>query len=222
MYRLMKTEKLPSGKFKQFVKTDRGDEEFVYLAIRSALIWPAANNPGYFLCAGEEVWDEELYSPASGRGVIRITLEYDHNDLNLDSFFAAVTDYMIAHLSQTCYADFRIEKDDFRMAFYNFLDRKGLRNISVEKAPYDDFVLRIGVVKSWDEAGDLSIDKDSPLYSELQSISRLDLVEPDVEQRFFRLNCLSYLLSGFQKYFPRRPLRFRKSFGGGDLGWMRA
>jgi len=206
MNQLLKTERLPNGKFKRLVKVPWSvdPEETKFFSIRFALVWPTAKSPGYFCAAGEEAYDERYYAPADNRGVIQVLTEYEHQGLSLDSFFSELTDQMISNLAESCYADLKdrekLTNDGFKGALYDYLDRKRLRNISVEKVPFDDFTLRLGIVKSWDERGNLSIEKNTPLYSELQGISRADLADPDVESKFFRLNCLSYLLSGFEKY----------------------
>ena len=224
MEQLLKTERLPNGKFRRSVKVPWtvDAQETDFYSIRFALAWPTSKSPGYFIGAGEEAYDERLYAPAEGRGVIKILTEHEYNDLSLDSFFEELTDQVVSNLAESCYADLKegegMANDGFKRALYDFLDRKKLRNISIQKAPFDNFVLRIGIVKSWDEAGNLRIEKNTPLYSELEGISRVDLSDPDVESKFFRLNCLSFLLGGFQKYRPVKRLRERTNFGESD--WM--
>ena len=222
MSQLVKTERLPNGNFKRIIKGPLGDEESKFFCIRFALVWPTPTSPGYFIGAGEEAYDEKYYAPADGRGIIKVLAEYEHKDLSLDSFFSVLTDQMISNLAECCYCDVKQKEsnNDFRSSLYNYLDRKNLRNISIEKAPFDDFVLRVGIVTSWDERGSLVIEKNTPLYSELKGISRADLSDPNVEAKFFRLNCLSYLLSGFEKYKPTKPLKgFDKNYGGREQ-WM--
>ena len=194
MYRLMKTEKVPAGFYKQFVKTENGDEIFRFYGIRFALVWPTSKSPPFFCGGGSELFDEQL--TPSGE-VIRIMVEHEHQGLALDSFFDTLTDYMTSHLADTVYAD--LSKEDFRETIYSYLDRRGLRNITVQQTPYSDFVLRIGKVKDYDEAGNLIIEKGSPLLADLQGISRMDL-QDEPEVRFFRLNALSMLLAGFDKF----------------------
>ncbi len=219
MYRLISTERVPAGFYKQQVKTQNGNEIFRYYGIRFALVWPTSKSPGYFCGGGSEVFDEQL-TPNAGE-VIRVTVEHEHQGLGLDSFFDTLTDYMTAHLAEVCYCD--LTKEDFRETIYSYLDRRGLRNINVQQAPYNDFVLRIGKVKNYDEAGNLEIEKGSPLYGDLQGISRMDL-QSEPEIRFFRLNALSMLVAGFSK-FSTKPIlsqRFMRGCGPVRLGgaWM--
>lgn len=63
------------------------------------------------------------------------------------------------------------------------------------------------------------VDKGSPLYEDLQSLSKEHLRD-NPETKFYRINALSYLISGLQKNPPFKPLG---SGGGGHRvsnGWM--
>jgi len=199
-YKILKTDKLPNtGILRQTVIFFGREQYFDFYSIRAALVWPTPETPAYFIIGGEETWDERFYNPASGRGVVRIIKECEHDDLALDRLFDRLTDDVSLNLADTIYVDVRHE--DYTGAFHDYLDRTRLRNIYVQSAPYEDFTMRVGIVKDYDQAGELSIDKGSPLYAELQGISRADLVDSP-ELRFYRLNALSYLLSGFKKYKP--------------------
>jgi hypothetical protein len=201
-YKIIKTDKLPNtGILRQTVNFHGREQWFDYYSIRAALVWPTAESPAYYLVGGEETWDERFYNPASGRGVVRIVKEFEYDDLALDQLFDRLTDDVTLNLADTIYID--LKHDDYRGAFYDYLDRTRLRNIHTQGAPYEDFTMRVGIVKDYDQTGELSIDKGSPLYGELQGISRADLVDAP-ELRFYRLNALSYLLSGFKKYAPIR------------------
>jgi len=216
MYRLIKASKYSTGIVRHEVKTSSGDEEFRYYGIRFALVWPTATSPAFFLGGGSEVYDDKL--DAISGNIIRVVVEKEYQGLVLDGFFDALTDQMTSHLAEIVYAD--LTKEDFKDAFYGYLDRRGLRNITAQQAPYsDNFVLRIGKVKDCDEAGNLLVDKGSPLYSDLRGISRLDL-QDEPEVRFFRLNCLSMLIAGFDKYGARLILDLRGLRKGRPGGWM--
>lgn len=204
MYQLQSAQKLPSGFILHNVKTYPGSvspERIRYYGLRFALVFPSAKSPAYFVGGGTEVFDEKM-EPVSGE-IIRVTVEYTGEGLGLDSFFDRLTDEMTAQLSETAYAD--LTKEDFKQTVYSYLDRRGLRNLTIQQAPYSDFVLRMAKVKDYDDRGNLILDKGSPLYNDLRAISRLDL-EDEPEIRFYRLNALSMLVGGFSKYPARPPL----------------
>lgn len=215
MYRLLKAEKGRSGIIRHEVNYQGGDNSFLYRDLRFALVWPTAKSPAYFVGGGSEVYDEQL-TPHTGE-IIRLTAEHEHQGIDLDSFFDTLTDHMTSQLASTVYCD--LSKEDHKQIFYSYVDRRGLRNISAQQAPYFDLVLRLGVLKDFDQGGRLVIARDSPLFGDLQGIARLDL-QDEPEIRFYRLNCLSMLIAGYSKYPSTPPLTFKfRPTPGGSMSW---
>jgi hypothetical protein len=218
MYQLIKSIRTPKGFISQTVKTELGEQTFLYYSIRFAIVFPTPKSPGYFVGAGEELYDQ-IQVTQFGQ-VLNVISECEHQGIDLDGLLDKLTDEMTASLSDIVYTDMTLE--DHRDLLFGYMDKRNLRNLSALQAPYSNFVLRIGKVKDYDNAGDLEIDKGSPLFADLRGISRADL-EDEPEIKFYRLNALSMLVSGFSKYRTTPVLdvsNFAKPFKPTPQGWM--
>ena len=218
-YRLVRAEKTKNGIIRHEAIYRGKEDVFRYLSVRIGLVWPGQENPGFLVVGGMQVEDE--LSP-SLRGVIRILREEEVKDLSLNVLFDSVTSTYVSMLCDEMYVDQAKEKEDFKRRFWDYLDARNLRSINVCDVPFRDHVLRLSTIKDFQDAGDLLIDRDSPLFHDLQGLSRSHLKD-DFESKYFRLNALGYLISGFSKYSPKPPLRFKDPVfhgGRGNNGWM--
>jgi hypothetical protein len=213
-YRLLRAEKVKNGIVKHEAVHMGREDVFRYLSIRIGLVCPGQENPAFFVVGGMEVEDELSPSP---RGLIRILQEEEVNDLSLNILFDTVTSAYTAMLADALYVD--AAKEDFKMRLWDYLDAHNLRTVSIENVAYKDPVLRLSSVKDFQDAGDLLIDRGSPLFQDLQGVSRSHLRD-DFESKYFRLNALGYLVSSFAKYPPKPPLTFKvRPTPGGSMGW---
>lgn len=216
-YRLAKAEKVPSGNILHEVLTSGGvEEKFRYYSIRMGLTWPTIGSPGFFVVGGQEVQDQ---FDASERPLIRVIQEYEQNDLSLDGLFDSVTDAYSSNLCDQIYVDFTLE--DFKLRFWEYLDRRGMRSVNVLDVPYKNILLRFGLVQDYNSSGDLLIDKGSKLFEDLKGISRSHLKDFP-ESKFYRVNGLSFLVAGFEKYKaqPRLVMKTSIDLRNGREGWM--
>lgn len=213
-YRLLRAEKVKNGIVRHEAVHMGKEDVFRYLSIRIGLVWPGQENPAFFVVGGMQTEDELSPSP---RGVVRILREEEVNDLSLNVLFDSVTSAYTAMLADALYVD--RSKEDFRNRFWDYLDSHNLRTVSVEDVAYKDPVLRLSNVKDFQDAGDLLVDRSSPLFQDLQGVSRSHLKD-DFETKFYRLNALGYLISGFAKYSAKPPLTFKFRPGpGGSMSW---
>ena len=187
---------------------------FRYYALRIGLVWPTVESPGYFLVGGAEEYDEVIV-PAD-RAQVRIIEQHEIPDLALGTLFDAVTSAYVAYLCDAIYVDF--EHMDYKLGLFDYLSRNNMRTVSVYDVPYRDVVYRLGVVGDYNDSGELIVDKDTQLFRDLQGVSRTHLLDKP-ESKYYRLNALSYLLSGFSKYNPKPPALLKMSLGG-KSDWM--
>jgi len=213
IYQLVKAERLPTGIIRHSVEMLGKPDDFKYRSIRIGLVWPTVENPGYYVVGGMEIDDRFV---ADEKGVIRIIEEEEVSDLSLVSLFDAVTTSYVTMLCDALYIDFKLE--DHRLRFWEYLDSHNLRAVSCEDIAYKDLVLRFSAIKDFNDAGSLILDRGSDLFKDLQGISREHL-KSKPEASFYRLNALSYLVSGFLKFPPKQPLSF-KFDGGRKDSWM--
>lgn len=181
---------------------------FRYYSLRIGLVWPTTDSPGYFLVGGAETYDEQLI--VADRAQVRIIEQHEIPDLSLGTLFDAVTSSYVAYLCDAVYVDF--EHTDYKIGLFDYLSRNNLRTLSVYDVPYKDVVYRLGVVGDFNDSGDLIIDKGTQLFRDLQGVSRTHLLDKP-ESKFYRLNALSYLLSGFSKFDPKPPTLLRMTTG---------
>ena len=216
IYKLVRAEKVNAGFIKHSAIMPGGQEsEYQYQSVRIGLVFPTVDNPSYFVVGGMEIDDPYF---ASDRGLVRIIEEVEIADLSLDSLFNAVTDSYTSMLCDQVYMDFAAN-EDYRMRFWNYLDQHNLR-VSLLDVPYKDVVLRFSLLRDYNDSGCLAIDKSSALFQDLQGVSKENLRDSP-ETKFFRLNALSYLLAGFSKFPPHKPLKFNNRVDiGGSHGWM--
>ena len=213
-YRLLKGEKTESGLVRHEALTPGGEGVFRYSSVRIGLVWPGTANPAFFVVGGMETEDELFFS---AQGVIRIIEEAEFEDLSLNRLFDAVTSSYTSACAEVIYCDFKLE--DYRNRFWEYLDRNNLRNVNSMDVPYKDVILRLSTIKDFNDSGSLLIDKGSLLFQDLQGISRSHLKDSP-EERFYRLNGLGYLISGFAKFPPVKRLKdVVRRFGRGDT-WM--
>ena len=215
IYELRKAEKNAKGIIFHNVSQFGEDKVFRYRSIRVGLNFPTGGVPAYLLACGEEVEDELESSP---RPLIRAIEDVELESLSPDALFDKATDLYSLYLCDTLYLDGR--RENFKQGLWTYLDSRNLSKVRVFDAPFiEDTSYRYGLVDSWNTSGDLSIPKDWPLFQEMKSVSRADLSNHP-EEKFFRLNCLSYVISGFEKYSSAPPLIVKV----GPMGrpsWMR-
>jgi len=214
IYELIKAERLPAGIIRHQVEILGKAEEFKYRSVRIGLVWPTVENPGYYVVGDMEV--DDRFAPDE-KGVIRIIEEEEVNDLSLIALFESVTTAYVTMMADALYCDFSLE--DHRIRFWEYLDRCNLRGISCEDIAYRDLVLRFSAIKDFNDAGSLILDKGSDLFKDLQGISREHLKNKP-EAAFYRLNALSYLVSGFLKFPPKQMLSFKFEGGRDNNSWM--
>ena len=216
IYKLVRAEKVNAGFIKHSAIMPGGQEsEYQYQSVRIGLVFPTVDNPSYFVVGGMEIDDPYF---ASERGLVRVIGEVEIADLSLDSLFNAVTDSYTSMLCDQVYMDFAAN-EDYRMRFWNYLDQHNLRT-SLLDVPYKDVVLRFSLLRDFNDSGNLAVDKGSVLYQDLQSVSKESLRD-NPESKFYRLNALSFLIAGFEKYKPVKPLRDTSRLSTRrDQGWM--
>ena len=213
-YRLVKSERNEKGVIKHEAVINGGEAVFRYHSVRIGLTSPSVECPSFFIVAGEEV--EDVFYNSERRG-IRVIQEHQHEGLALDSLFDMVTDSYFSNKCDAVYVDGK--REDFKLHFWEFLDRRNIRNLNIYDVPYQDLAFRFGLVGSYNESGDLLVDKGSSLFEDLKGASRSSLKD-DPEVKFYRLNALSYLIAGFDKYSSRQLLDL-KNFGRRQSpGWM--
>jgi hypothetical protein len=212
IYKLIKAEKVRNGIVHHVL--DFGEErDYRYQSIRIGLVFPTMDNPAYFVVGGMEAEDP---LEQNERGYIRIIEEMEISDLSFDTLFNSVTDSYSSMLCDEVYADLKTN-DDYKLKYWSYLDRHNLR-MNLSDVPYSDVVLRFSVLRDFNDSGSLGIDKGSALYADLQGISKEHLKD-NPESKWYRLNALSFLISGFEKFKPTKPLNMGRTMGG-NQSWM--
>jgi hypothetical protein len=193
------------------------DEVFKYYAVRVGMVWPSIHVQAYIVGVGEEVFDRQLY--ADSRGVLRVFYEQEFDGLNFDALFRQLSDIAVSSMAEVIYVD--LDQEDYKTALYEFFDKQNLRNLSVQDIPFKDVLFRFGIVDKWNSSGNLIMSPDGGCFQEVKAISRADMVDEAVTDKFFRLNALSFAISGFDKFPPDDPLLAPSSMRSPrDHGWM--
>jgi hypothetical protein len=217
-YRLISATRTVKDNINHVVQIGGEETTFKYISVRMALIFPSEKHPAFFVVGGMEP-DDPLAAPRELK-TVRLLYEEEVQDLNPDGLFSRVTDYYSMCLADSCFVDFR--NKDFYTQFWDFLDRRNLRTVDLLDVPYrDNFTLRLGLVRKFNDAGALVIPRESALFSDLHGVSRASLQGEDAEERSYRLNCLSYLIASFDKFVPLREFMGQKlGYEGKEGGWM--
>lgn len=217
IYELIKAERFETGVINHHVRMSGEEKDFRYQAVRIGLVWDSLENPAFFVVGGMETEDKFA---ASLHGTVSIIQEFEVQNLSLDVLFDALSDSYVSMLCDAVYVDCGEEKEGYKSRLWDYLDKRNLRAVNIYDIPYRDIALRFSTIKDFNDSGCLIIDRGSPLFQDLQGISRSHLKDRP-ETQFYRLNALGYLLSGFEKYKPIRPFKMPREFRGSRNGsWM--
>lgn len=195
-----------------------GEGRYKYVSVRIGMVWPSVENPGFFVVGGMEVDDKF----EAINGIVRIIQESEAEGLALTSLFNSMTDAYVGMFADGVYIDASPGCIDYRNALWDYLDKNNLRAIDTYDVPHD-LAYRWGKIADLNLSGKLAVDKTSIIFSDVQGISREHMKDADAEKKHYRLNALSYLVAGFAKNPPMKPLDLRSfgiSSGGGESGWM--
>lgn len=193
------------------------EETYRYKSIRLGMVFATMGTPSFFVVAGMEA--DDLLSPTL-RATLRVIEEEEVEGLSLDELFNSVTDSYSSMLCDAIYLDFK-SNEEHRLKLWDYLDKHQLRGVNLIDVPFKDMVLRFSMLRDYNDSGALVLDKSSALFSDIQGVSRSNL--KDNPEKWYRLNALSFVVSGFEKYPPVKPLRVNgvdySARYNGD-GWM--
>lgn len=213
---LIKAERTKNNVVNHHVATHwGGEEDYQYQSIRIGLVFGTIDNPSYFVVGGLE--KDDRLSPIL-RPTLRIIQEEEIPDLSWDRLFDSVTDSYFSMFCDATYIDSKPSEEHW-LKFWDYIDKHNLRGFNLQDVPFKDMVLRFGMLRDYNDSGALVLDKSSSLFSDIQGVSRSNL--KDSPEKWYRLNAISYLISGFEKFQPSKPFDM-KSFvsKGGEQGWM--
>ncbi len=188
-----------------------GLEVKVFRAIKGGLSWPGSDSPGYYIILGEE--DRPILAGRKERGKLILFTEKMLPSVFPDVFCKHVTDDCSTTYCQNIYTSLVTEEGKISEEVEFYRDWKYRHEVSMgnlQEAPYsDNFALGISYIRQWIDDGLLELPKDSLAWIQLINFSRKDLDTSDVEERFFAINALRFVIASFHKSGGSGVLGFR-------------
>lgn len=180
--------------------------EHRYIAVRCGLSWPTSESPAYYCILAEEYVKD--YGNGKRRGKLVLLAEYDHEALNIDSFFQRMTDDLsLFNCSSIC-----TNLDDYPDYAQLFMEYTNDNKVNGDlcHAPYaDNFTLGIGLITDWGKSGLIELSPEAVASQQINSIARQHLADaPDRD--FYAVNALRYVIGYFQKNRPTKAYRPRR------------
>jgi len=217
--RWTKSEMLESTRTKNgVIKLSTVDGVAKYISIRAGLD-PESQ---YYVIAGLEFIDEEIYAVEPGHRAIDVLLEYKHESLILDDFF-----YKMIEDASLYFCDFYMDRDenhneDFQQAYFHFQSKHRNPHGALLPAPWvDSFRLGLGKIKSLVKEDRLDVDNDTLIFNQITKITQ-DFEDKDVRTKFFTIEALRHVINSFDRDRPIQinPYNHPGTFGKGPQSWM--
>jgi len=200
-----------------YPRAGKSDYQEVFLDCRIGLVWPSANNPGYYCIFGLEDkrrpdrrWPMKLLREASSPTLTKLFTKMARDSREYQA------KWLLADM-----AGKELEENELG----RFITRRGIDYM--ELFPCEDFSgLSEGLPQLSElvESGLLSIDPRTVLYGQMDTTQADDLNRTNAgvprEQRLYALHALMHIVTGYQMYpfnkpkKPRIEQRRRSGYGG--------
>ncbi|MBC8316508.1 MAG: hypothetical protein H8E41_01285 [Desulfobulbaceae bacterium] len=172
-----------------------------YADIRGAVSWPIGSSPAYVCLVGQEYIRPKPFEKQAPIGRRVLLAEFESVDFAGDPLFAKIIDFADQFHCYEFYVDQGERFTGFHADFREY-ERERSSSIHLRDAyDADNFMVGMSRIKTGIDRGNLMIPADSLAYSQLQSITRPDLAD-NPEQRFYALNGLRHVISGFHRNPP--------------------
>ena len=141
--------------------------------------------------------------------------------LDFESRFRALADLSALYRCDY-YADLSDIHEPEAAAYYDFQSKHSYRQGDLAPAPYEDnFRLGVELIKSWVRERRLDLPANTEVFDQLSRITHPDLAGPRVRGRFFAVEALRHVVSGYRRDPAIKPqLHYMGNYSHYSQGWM--
>jgi hypothetical protein len=191
------------GTFCSYVKEDNGVRTVYHCRdIRGAMVWPTLNAPAYFCIFAQQT---EL----NVKGKLPLVLLAESENTLPQTFFQDLIAKGKEYRCRRFYVDFDNQNRELMVLFNDMCRYSRITYIELTRAPFTkNFSFGLGLARQWAADGALEIPHGSIMRGQLSAISAEDMTQQGIEDRFYALRALFYVVGSVEK----RPWQIEEEF----------
>jgi hypothetical protein len=182
------------GSFCNFTREEDGVKTVHHCRdIRGGLTWPTLTAPGYF-CILAQLTDLNV------QGKLPLVLLGEGENQLPHKFFSDLLFKAKEYRCRTFYADLARQTRELAQLFSSIVTYGRISYVELKRAPFaNDFSVGLGLAREWSQDQALKIPEGSTMRSQLGAISSGHLTEQALEQKFYALPALFYVVASVEK-----------------------
>jgi hypothetical protein len=182
------------GTFCSYTKEEDGARQVFHCRdIRGSMVWPTLTSPAYFCIFAQQ-------NDLNVHGKLPLVLLSEGQDTLPHKFFQEMIAKAKQYRCRQFYVDFQKENREVINLFNDICRYSRVTFIALKRAPFgSNFSLGLGLTRQWAADGALEIPDGSIMRSQLSAISAEDLTQQGIEERFYALRTLFYIIGSVEK-----------------------
>ena len=182
------------GTFCSYTKEEDGARHVFHCRdIRGAMVWPTLSSPAYFCIFAQQ-------NDLNVQGKLPLVLLSEGEDTLPHKFFSELIKQAKQFWCRQFYVDFQKENREVINLFNDMCRYSRVSSIELKRAVFgSNFTLGLGLARQWAADGALEIADRSIMRGQLSAISAEDLTQQGIEERFYALPALFYIVGSVEK-----------------------
>ena len=191
------------GTFCSYTKEEDGARHVFHCRdIRGAMVWPTLTSPAYFCIFAQQ-------NDLNVQGKLPLVLLSEGEDTLPHKFFSELISQAKQFWCRQFYVDFQKENREVINLFNDICRYSRVTFIELKRAVFgSNFSLGLGLARQWAADRALEIPDGSIMRSQLSAVSAEDLTQQNIEERFYALPGLFYIVGSVEKM----PWRIEEEF----------
>jgi hypothetical protein len=182
------------GTFCSYTKEEDGARQVFHCRdIRGAMVWPTLTSPAYFCIFAQQ-------TDLNVQGKLPLVLLSEGEGALPHKFFSELIEQARQFWCRQFYVDFQKENREVINLFNDMCRYSRVNSIELKRAAFgSNFTFGLGLARQWAADGALEIPDGSIMRGQLSAISAEDLTQQGIEERFYALSGLFYIVGSVEK-----------------------